>query len=223
MALFANVANRSKMNSLRMARPSRHKSVYTRKIEQKIKETKQKYDVQAIQSQRGQTVRRGGDPQRDWMRWRQPENAILDLLAPEARKQLMSAGLKINIRGRTDQAQYNPFSKTIDVRSGMSADDLRHELTHAGLSLTPDLFPSVGFRSKFANSALGTILGAMNTRLMPKLGQQQLAETPAITVGGAEAYPGYTPAFKPEQFSNFFDVEKASWQYSKQPGWTIGK
>ena len=99
MALFANVANRSKMNSLRMARPSRHKSVYTRKIEQKIKETKQKYDVQAIQSLRGQnvqrTIRRGGDPQRDWMRWRQPENAILDLLTPEAKKQLLDAGLKI--------------------------------------------------------------------------------------------------------------------------------
>ncbi len=218
------------MNSLRMARPSRHKSVYTRKIEQKIKETKQRYDVQVIQSQSGQnvqrTIRRGGDPQRDWMRWRQSENAILDLLTPEAKKQLLDAGLKIkaqtasgSIEEQGGRIYYSPFEKRLNIPSNIPADWIRHELTHAGLALTPGLFPDVDSQRKFASGRLGTFKNIINPN--EEENRKMLVETAAITVGGAFAYPGYQAAFRPEQFSNFFNVSKASWQYPTQPGWTI--
>ena len=166
-----------------------------------------------VSTKRRITVKRGGDPQKDWMRWRQPKTAILELLTPVAREQMVSAGLNINIVSPTSQAQYSPLSKTIDVRSGMGANEIRHEQFHAGLALTPGLFPNVGFRRKFASSPLGTVLGAMNTRLMSRAGQQYWAETGAISLGGAAAYPGYKPAFDPQQFSNVFDVQQPSWQY----------
>jgi len=207
-----------------MARPSRYKSATQRKLTAKIKKTVQKYNVQSVQSLRGQTLRKGGDPQKDWMRWRQPKNAILDMLSPEAKKRLTNAGVNINLNlPSSAQPQYNPLSKTLDISNRLTADGIRHELTHAGLALAPDMFPGVGTKSKFANSALGTMLGAMNTRLMPKAGQQFWAEQPAITMGGADAYPGYKQVYEPDQFSQFFNTNTDSWQYKPNSGWDIGK
>ena len=212
-----------------MARPSRHESVYIRKVRATVKKVKQQYDVQAIQSQRGQTVTRGGDPQTDWMRWRQPKTAIMEMLSLEARKRLTAANVKLNIVGPTDQAQYSPFSipftdtaKTITIRSGMAADDIRHELTHAGLDVASNLFSNVAPMNVFANTALGTFMGQMNLG-WNAAAQMEAAESPAITMGGASAYPGFTPSNAPEDFSRFFDVTQASWQYSNRPGWNIGK
>jgi len=229
VAIFANVARRSRMNSLRMARPSRHDNPPIRKLKSKIKKIVQTNRERSISARNlggipgSVTISRGGDSQRDWMRWRQPENAILELLNPEVRQQLIDKGLGVKIVGPTEQAQYNPFTKEMSIRSGMQADAIRHEQLHAGLALAPELFPNVGAKAKFASSPLGTALGAMNTRLFPKAGQQFWAETAAISMGGAEAYPGYTPAYDPNQFSNIFNTEQASWQYPTQSGWKIGK
>ena len=233
MAIFANVANGSRMNSLRMARPSRHDNVAIRKLKDTIK--KNKRDLFAHREKnvssppRNRTISRGGDVQKDWMRWRQTSQAVLDLLTPEGKKRLVDAGVSINTTSPTGQAQYSPFNlpefmgganKTVTIRSGMSADAIRHELTHAGLDVASDMFSNVAPLNVFANTALGTFMGQSNI-IWNTDAQMKAAESVAITMGGQEAYPGFTPTNIPQDFSQFFDVNHPSWQYPMQPGWNI--
>ena len=167
------------------------------------------------------------------MRWRQTEQAAFALLTPEARKRLREGNVQVKTTEPTGQAQYSPFAipftgleKTVTLRSGMSADDVRHELTHAGLDVAPDLFPGTTPLQKFANSALGTLLGQTNF-IWNASAQMKAAESPAITMGGALAYPGFTPSNVPQDFGGFFNTQAPSWQYpaqtAPQGGWNIGR
>jgi len=199
---------------------SEEKEVTTRRIT---------YNVQAIQSQRGQTIRRGGDPQKDWMRWRQSENAILNLLDPDAKRQILAAGLTINAEDASGSIEnpggriyYNPIQKRLNLPSNMPEDWIRHELTHAGLALTPHLFPEVGAERRFASGRSGSLINMVNENVFRnETDRHMLVETAAITMGGAFAYPGYQPAYRPEQFSNFFNTQVDSWQYPAQSGWNV--
>jgi len=184
--------------------------------------------VQDIQSLRETTVSRGGDPQFDWMRWRQPQQAILEMLSLKAREALEAAGVKLKIIAPGSTPSYSPFDipfiadKTVSIPSGLGANEIRHELTHAGLDVASDLFPQMNPAQVFANTALGTFMGQKNIG-WNAADQMKAAEEPAITMGGAGAYPGFTPSNVPQDFSNFFNTQVASWQYPTRPGWNIGR
>ena len=129
--------------------------------------------------------------------------------------------MKININPWDTQPQYNPFSKTVDIPGNLGANEIRHELVHAGLALTPDLFSAVGSARRFASTPLGTLMGATNSLMLGRERQRMLAETAAITMGGAAAYPGFQPAFRPQQFADVFNTQVSSWQYPAAAGWNI--
>jgi hypothetical protein len=164
------------------------------------------------------------------MRWRQSKNAILDMLTPEAKKQMLAAGLKIKaetasgaIEEQGGRIYYAPLEKRLNIPSNIPADWIRHELTHAGLALAPGLFPDVDIQRKFASGRLGILKDIINRNVFQREAgnRQMLVETAAITMGGASAYPGYQPAFRPQQFANVFNTQVPSWQYPAQSGWNI--
>ena len=268
MALYADIANRSRTNSLRMARPTRRKTATQRRLTAKIKRTVQTNTAQSrrdaaykkreeaknrkvtrftpiidrakieqaarlknmraleARSNRRLDNRYAGSESVQNSRVRRAlsritqEAGVLKFLSPEAKARLAKEGMKISLNAEGTQPNYNPFFKTVNIPVDLPADAIRHEMMHAGLALTPDLFPDVSDASKFANSALGTFLGNV-TSFFPD--QMMLAETPAITMGGASAYGGWQASNRPDQFSNFFNTKDPSWKYRDSPGWNITK
>jgi len=214
------------MNSLRMAKPSRYKSATQRRVTAKIKKTVQKYNVVDRSRVRGAREQARGKSQASMLhlsRYKDPTKAVLNLLSPEAQKRLQDAGVSINITERGSQPEYRAFGKQLNIPLGASANFARHELFHAGLTEAPGMFSGVGLGVRLAQSRVGQLIWQEGGLGLGTAKGQEMVESAAITMGGAEAYPGYTPSFEPDQFSNFFNTELPSWQYNTKQGWNIGK
>ena len=143
----------------------------------------------------------------------------LDLLTPSAQVAFALGRTQVEVPQFGAQPQYSALTNTLSLPVGTPANAVRHELMHTLLSRASSLFPNVPREYKQAHSLEQQLRGGIQSAFgRPELQteQRRLQETAAITFGGAEAYPGYQPAFNPWQFQNVFNVQAPSWQYPRQ-------
>ena len=119
----------------------------------------------------------------------------------------------------------------------LPADAIRHELWHYILTNVnkfggaPNVPQSLGNipQNVIAQQPFAQKATALVGLAAPSVYQSNLdiRESGAISFGGADAYPGLTPTHDPNQFTDIFNPNVASWQYPTQTapprGWNIGK